>query len=1405
MSNNRLFTFVEKFSGELVVLASRIEDQLFEQPQTSLMQARLYSEQLVKLVSVEEELEKIYPLKHSERIHKLYRNNAIEEDIYLKLEWLRKKGNKAAHDVKGVEIQDVLQAHKFLFDISVWYMQVYISYDFEAPIYKLPVKTNQDSAAIDVKDLDTLIKPYLDQTLRKIDDMWSEVNRELEAIKKEKEQLQIDSLVNKPIAVENESKVKEFSLFEYLNDHDLEYIDKRDKKGDLWIIGDWSINEKLFPLKSHKIYFRFAKKGSRITGYQPAWFLLNKNATVMAPEQERNASIGLEKCTQAEEVKVEIVPPNQEGIPSPMIEIKHALSDYWKAKGQMLIPVYLLEALMQDWPLKGIKALLEYQKVTMFSEMSDDVLRLVYKNSQADFYQVMTDLYWLGFRFTGNLTNFQPVSTNRQERQILVLSKKSMDISSMLPRHLSTKLKAKLVDDIQDLNHVLVSSLDFLFKEDADYVLKLLEERMNGNVHYSATLDENDRLIKEPIDVLQIEKISKKAQIMYNGQALLIEGALTDTPITEIGIIGCNHLLNELNRLGIKSLAELTEPIDDIYLKMTSVGPRTVEKFWNQLLTLSEDKNEEQGQADENEFGDKVIMYDGNEIMIQEELKDKELRPNDFPGCENALKTMIQNGIDTYGQLPRQFSKIGELKGIGKTKVRRIFQRLPLTMEAVLQEERINQLSEAERLQFELKSFEKWFKCVSDSEKEARNEKVSPRYIKLMNDRFHAFLKGEHVTLEVLGKQEGVTRERIRQIFAKGDQRVCDQISMIKSLIQQRLEAQGGINVDDVFDHNKTSHYVLKSALETEKIYSTNIGTTPIITLHDHHELNAYRKDIHQEVQTMFALRVVTEADIKAYSLERSTEDNVPESIIYDMASEMINWLSIEQGVLRNMKKSDAVEMVMLQFPDGVEVYKREDELIEKANDLMPGSFEGERSFNSVIIRDEMAERIVLWGRGTYIHIRFITDDEEWIHSIQDLAEKWLEQEDFIHVLKLYSHVEDQAKYRNIPNEYALYSLLRRYTKGTLSLTRFPMIMLEGIDRQANHEWIIQYIAEQSAPVPLEELLDVFVNNRGWKRFTLEFNLSNTSEIIQYEYGSYTLLSNYDHIKDEDIAFIISAITHHLTDKPLISVHAIFEENKPLLKSLGIETSRLLYALLRRIGHSNAKITRYPYIVSSDFHIDVISCRKFVEDFIREQQDIVPREEVDEWIQDLFGQNGARILDIALIQSNDILYYSKGRYGEYIHRDTIRMYGETEQLVQEKAQAKYEEMKRRKDREYVLLKELFDQSILPTLGSLIPWSMELLGDILKKSNQWTMIGSYDEILLPAGGAIANDIDFIEYALTHHFGGAVKCSQLQMFLSNIRYSKQGNLLTGVKEAIMNDTAPYSEKGDELIHFDLMGGK
>lgn len=121
-----LFNFVGDMSKELFVIIERVEKLLYSEPSTALKEARLYSEYLVKLISKEEVLEEVYPLKHYERMRRLQRNHIIDESVYEKLEWIRKKGNKAVHEADGTDAIDAIHAHKVLYELSVWFMQVYV-------------------------------------------------------------------------------------------------------------------------------------------------------------------------------------------------------------------------------------------------------------------------------------------------------------------------------------------------------------------------------------------------------------------------------------------------------------------------------------------------------------------------------------------------------------------------------------------------------------------------------------------------------------------------------------------------------------------------------------------------------------------------------------------------------------------------------------------------------------------------------------------------------------------------------------------------------------------------------------------------------------------------------------------------------------------------------------------------------------------------------------------------------------------------------------------------------------------------------------------------------------------------------------------------------------------------------
>ncbi|HJW30312.1 MAG TPA: hypothetical protein VJ508_13865, partial [Saprospiraceae bacterium] len=382
--------------------------------------------------------------------------------------------------------------------------------------------------------------------------------------------------------------------------------------------------------------------------------------------------------------------------------------------------------------------------------------------------------------------------------------------------------------------------------------------------------------------------------------------------------------------------------------------------------------------------------------------------------------------------------------------------------------------------------------------------------------------------------------------------------------------------------------------------------------------------------------------------MEKGEEDGVDPKVIEIISYCHIKWLSAEQGVLKGLRKSHAVEMVMLQYPDGVEVYKNEDELNEKANDIMPGEFTGVRDFQAIATRNDLSDRIFLWGRGVYIHASFVTTDAEWIRHVEGIAEKWLKSQEFIHVRKLYEEVRKEAVQRKVQNEYALFTLLRRYSTGKIAMTKFPYVQPHGAEKQMNADYIEQFIREKGGFVELKDLVELFIEKRGWKRFTLSTN----ERFLQYEHGSYTLLSHYDHIKLKDIPFVVSAIQEKFSESPFMSIASIYADYEVILKSLGIETKQILNAILKNRDGIGATFPHFPFVVALNHKLDSISGVRFIEQFILDYNDIIAREEVVEWVENLFGE-GDRILDIALSKVPEILYYAKGQYGEYVHSQVL--------------------------------------------------------------------------------------------------------------------------------------------------------
>lgn len=1378
MANRGLFSFLERISPDLYTLANQIEEQLYDQPDTTLMKARLFCEQLLKLVFQKENIQEIYPYKHVERIQKLYREQLIEKDLYMKLEWLRKKGNQAAHEIHTTKIEDVLQAHRFLYDLAVWYMQVYVQYDFEPPTYDLPRPTAKMK---EKETMEAFIEPYMNKTLEKIDHMWKEIHRELETINKERKRLS-----ERTEEVKEDPK-KPFPLLNYLRQKNLTYIDNRPKNGALWVLGDWSIRELLLPLKEYKIYFRYTNKGGRATKGKPAWFLLNKELPLVPTETIKR---------EAENETVKPIENQQKTEIEKSLSVVPMPENFWIVKGQIAYPKELLSTNLPNETFEGLKALKREFSINKYEEITEDLLRKFYQSDRTNFYRALDEMYVLGFRFLNNLAKLHQTDFKETEHYLRISSSCTKKLQEIFSSSALERLRLYGISTTTDLHRLLISSIAWMIREQEEKVENLLAKANNDDKKEDSLLEsEKDIQDKEVSETKSEEKSEEGKDLYYKTEKIVIPKAIAEQPLKILHIEGCNHLLNELEKAGIETSRQLPEKLDSIHERFHGVGPRAVEKFWEQMQEISKSMPKEVDLVEEGS-----LYFEGKQLKIPENLRQIKLEPNQFRGSVQAIKTLKEEGIHTIGQLPANLKEIGTYRGIGQKRIATIFNQLEMIVEQEIENERLKRMPKEERYRYELSNFEKWYETIRTSPEVLKQDKISKRYIDFIRRRYRAALQGLHLTLEQIGDQEGVTRERIRQILKRGDGQVLKKWQFIDHYLQEKLEKQKIIKTSFPIK-SREAVYLLLHALESAEIYQHDLQDMTILTILPEQEFSNYLKAVKEEVEQLFQAKKISKTALIDYCHEKAEKDQISEEILLEIASSTVRWVSEDQGLLKNTTKADLAEMVLLNYPEGIEAYKQEEELIEKANEILPGSFKGERSFVSVLTRDNVHDRIALWGRGVYIHQNYITKDETWVHEVQDLAYEWLEEEEFIHVAKLYRAVKDEAKDRNVPNEYALYFLMRYYDKGILSFPRFPNLLPRGADLLENEQWVVNFMRQKNRPVSISELRQEFVKDKGWREFTLQHNLMNSEKIISYDHGYYTLIENYATVTKEKLEPIYEKIQLELQEGSIVYIRTFFEDNDMYLKSIGIPTDHVLYVLLKRMDFSSMRFPKFPFIVSDSFEGDSLAAQRLVEDYIREEGRIVAREEVLHWLDETLGAD-SRVLDLALLKMPNVYYYSVGQFGEYVHRDTLALTEKREREILKQINTRYKKIKKTKERPYVLLPELYVEEELPTLPNHIPWSMRLLGDVLKKSGQWIPIGSYDEIFTPKTGEITSEIAFIKYLLENHFNGAVKIKELKTYLVNIRYSSDGELLKPVREVLEKEEAPFQLLGDELIDKKLL---
>lgn len=1414
---NHLFSFMDNVHTDFSDIGAEIEAKLFLDPSAVLMKARVYAEQLTKAVNEKEEIEEMYGIKQHERLYKLHKEEIMITDIYERFDWLRKAGNKAAHEANYGKVEDAIQAHRYLYDISLWFMEVYGDLSFKAPSYKLPKA--QANSSVEKEDLQDVLNESLNKMFgEKFEAVLDLVRKNMVENEKEKvvAKVEIDKGTNEVASaeeiVQEEKSTSMLSLIQYLQQHSLEVIDKRSSGGTLWVVGGWELNEILFGLKEHKIYFRYAKKGSRSTQNRPGWFLLNKTKEELYIEHEEVVFSDNLEPEPKNEKKLEPIAKKQ------VFSIIDAISYTELNDTGLIVPTHLLK---KDWGESPLGIFLSKSSSSVLEKIELNTFRSYYVDNREDFFKLMMQLGFLGVQFQGSLANLASFVADQMEGYLKVHNPEQYDLHSLFPIHFRSLFAKNDIKKTKDVNFLPVSSLKWLFKDFEEELLSILKkydepiveeealppflEKENENqttlAHFPYDKSENDipQITSKSITDDESELTYRVAEensngklISYHNKELCIPEGLLDEKLTEELFPNCKNVVKQLQNQHIQLFKELPQTLDNIHEKLMAVGVGRVKKFWERLVELAGEDSILQeeakvAQGEGIEFNDQLIEFSMH-------FRQRNIKDDNFTSVDALINYLTESGIEKYQDLPVKFNELLVVPRCGRGRIVKFFEQINQNMlrfeEVQKYQNVLETMSNEERERYFFDEFESKIESILKDEAQQKVYKIQERALEMMKVKHKERLQGNYLTLEAIAKLYGVTRERVRQINKKLLERIATLGEHWINEINDQLH-------NNQFIYNKYlkiehfSHYLI-----TEYLLIKNVSflfDDQLLTITDRTAQEKIERHIQKALTEKFQSVLFSEADLKEFVEEQEEYSLYAKYAVHEWITEAVE----KQMILKSTNKAQVVEMVMRQYPEGIEIYKKAKELCDKGNQIIPDMFSSDRDFAAIIGRDEF-NTVYLWGRGFYIHSSYVSIPYLLIEEIDKKVSEWLQDQHIIMIGKVFKHFEKELVEKNVPNEYALYTLLRQANHDNgVAYPKFPKISNEGEEVKYNSELICEFIKKNGPSVSTEILSNEFVGNLGWKTFTLGWNLSSKEEILQDAYSSYTLAEFYEHLTRGQLKPIADKLLQKLETSAFFQVTGLFNEVESFCRSLGIYSAHLLYGILKNRFQEDFLFPHFPHILKIGAENDSVSMIKIVESYLLEQESEVSREELLDWMTNDVG-GSTRTVDIALANSDNIFYYTRGQFGEYVHKDVI---GWNEEKALELRKIAMEALESKKDQWFTLVRDV-DLEELPHLDIDIFWTETLFIDCLQRDEMFSTFGSFNSIFSKREDGMRSNTDFVEHVLKKEFDGAAKLSELGKFLQKVQYTSDGDLLHETLVEIKDGKAPFVLVGDELILKSLM---
>lgn len=190
MSN---FSFFKDEWEFLAKLGESAERNLSNDPHTSIIKLRLLGESIAKGVLASDNIREAYDTRQVDRLNTMKKEGLVDPEMLDVFHTLRRKGNSASHEATYGTTDEAKHLLALAYQISIWFMEVYIDWEFVAPTYREPEpEMSSKELQLKVKTLEEEIEKKEKELLKQLDILTDvTVDKDTRVRRKEKSKLHV--------------------------------------------------------------------------------------------------------------------------------------------------------------------------------------------------------------------------------------------------------------------------------------------------------------------------------------------------------------------------------------------------------------------------------------------------------------------------------------------------------------------------------------------------------------------------------------------------------------------------------------------------------------------------------------------------------------------------------------------------------------------------------------------------------------------------------------------------------------------------------------------------------------------------------------------------------------------------------------------------------------------------------------------------------------------------------------------------------------------------------------------------------------------------------------------------------------------------------------------------------------